>query len=367
MKRVFTDDELRYIRQNICADCSADDIRLFVDQCQRTGLDPFSKQIIPVVRYDKKKAKNVMSIQISLDGLRLVAEGTGKYAGQEGPFWCGPDGVWKDVWLEDSPPAAAKVGVIRKGWPKPINAVVLWRDFAQYDGNGNLTSFWDRMGAHMLAKVAETHALRRAGLHVNVGESESDAEIEVEAGDTEKLSPPSVPVPPPSAPVVQPVKFGPDIVTPALPVTTSPVAPQKPVNKGNSIAYINLINQLSGARTIEELTTIGKDVKTANNQKLVSPSEFESLVLTGKARRKAIEQSIEDERDDDIEREAIQNEGKSDQKAAFDQLSQEHQVQWNMITTKLRLPSWTTPNDLTPAEWESAIKYIETLPKINKP
>ena len=362
MTRVFTDDELRYIRQNICADCSEDDIRLFVAQCQRTGLDPFSKQIMPIVRYDKKKAKNVMTIQISLDGLRLVAEGTGKYAGQEGPYWCGEDGIWKDVWLEQSPPAAAKVGVIRKGWPKPINAVVLWRDFAQYDGNGNLTSFWSRMGAHMLAKVAETHALRRAGLHVNVGDSESESEIVVEAGDTVKL-------PPPSAPVVQQVKIepAPVPVIAELPVATSSVAPQKPVNKGNSIAYINLINQLSGARTIEELATIGKDVKAANNQKLVSPSEFESLILTGKARRKAIEQSIEDERDDDIEREAIQNEGKSDQKAAFDKLSQEYQVQWNMITTKLRLPSWTTPNDLTPAEWESAIKYIETLPKIDKP
>ncbi len=73
---------------------SEDDHLLFVAACERSGLDPFARQIYAMHREGK------LVIEATIDGLRLSAERTKQYAGQLGPEWCGPDGVWKDIWTE---------------------------------------------------------------------------------------------------------------------------------------------------------------------------------------------------------------------------------------------------------------------------
>jgi phage recombination protein Bet len=165
----FTDDQVALIKKQIAPNANEMELKLFLYQCQRTGLDPLTRQIYCIHRGGK------MTIQTSIDGFRVIAERSGDYGGQDEPIYTYDD---KGVLLSCKVtvyrfrgdvryPAATAVAHFKEYYPNPIN-------------------LQKSMPHVMIAKIAEALALRKAypqdlsGLYTGDEMQQSDKTIEVE-------------------------------------------------------------------------------------------------------------------------------------------------------------------------------------------
>lgn len=177
------DKMIQLVKDSIAKEATDTELALFIQQCNRTQLDPFAKQIYLVPRWDSKLGREVRTTQVSIDGLRLVAQRSQEYEGQTDVLWCGSDGLWNDVWLKKEHPYAAKIGIFRAGNRDATWATALWDEYVVYTGKGDtrkMSPFWAGKPALMIGKCAEALAMRKtfpmelSGLYIpeEMGEDE---------------------------------------------------------------------------------------------------------------------------------------------------------------------------------------------------
>lgn len=140
----FDNAQINLLKTTICKGSTDDELKFFIYACQRTGLDPFARQIYSVPRGGQRV------IQTSVDGFRVIADRTGHYSpGREPTFVHDKDGNLI------SATAYVKKQTRDGTWHEIAASAMMM----EYDGKNN---FWKKMPYLMLAKCAECLALRKA-------------------------------------------------------------------------------------------------------------------------------------------------------------------------------------------------------------
>jgi phage recombination protein Bet len=177
------DEKVELIKKTVAENATPDELKLFLYQASRTGLDPLARQIYFQKRYNKRRNKYEMTVITGIDGYRLVADRTGQYAGNDDPVFDS----------EDSPrKATVTVYKIIGNVRCPFTASARWDQYYPGDEQGFM---WRKMPHLMLGKCAEALALRKAfpaelsGLYIKE---------EMDQADAEQAAPYAVPAPAPS-------------------------------------------------------------------------------------------------------------------------------------------------------------------------
>lgn len=132
-----------------------EDMLLFLYVAKRTGLDPLTKQIYAIYRFNTKVGRETMTMQASIDGMRLVAQRTKGYAGQD-------DVVFDDETKKQPGKASVTVYKLMGGQRVSFTASARWSEYCQTNKAGMPTAMWAKMPYLMLGKCAEALALRKA-------------------------------------------------------------------------------------------------------------------------------------------------------------------------------------------------------------
>lgn len=126
----------------------------FISACRRTGLDPTAKQI-----YAANMKRGGWTILVGIDGMRVVAQRTGEYDGQDPMEWQMTEGGPWSTTPGPGKPYAARISIYRKGISRPMTTTVTWAEFG--DDEAKPESNWGKRPCWQLGIRAESHGFRR--------------------------------------------------------------------------------------------------------------------------------------------------------------------------------------------------------------
>lgn len=151
----FNQKKTDLLKRHFGKELSQEELDLFGCICEKTGLDPFLKQIYPVKRKAKQQDgsyRENMVVQVGVDGLRLIAERSGRYApGRETSYV-----------YDNQKKIISATSYIKKMTPDgqwhEVSATAFMEEYQpKYGGN-----FWEKMPHLMIGKCAESLAIRKA-------------------------------------------------------------------------------------------------------------------------------------------------------------------------------------------------------------
>lgn len=163
----FDEPQVQLLKSTICKGASDDELKFFIYACQRTGLDPFAKQIYSVPRAGQRV------IQIGVDGYRIIAERTGRYSPGREPTY---------TYDKNGSLLCATAYVQKQTKDGSWHEVAASAFFTEYDAKNPM---WKKMPHLMLAKCAECLCLRKcfpsemSGTYSDEEMQQSDIEIKI--------------------------------------------------------------------------------------------------------------------------------------------------------------------------------------------
>jgi phage recombination protein Bet len=220
----LSERQLATLKNTIAKPLNAPEFNLFTEYCRNIGLDPIRKQVIPIIFSADDAAKRQMTIVVTIDGLRTIAERVQNYRPDEeepryfyseemiDPY-TNPKGIERCIvyaWKQD-----------KGGTWNRVAGAAYWDEFApiKEDAEGGYDwidtgekwpdsgkpkkkkvprgeiyraldpkTLWPKMPRIMIAKCAEAQALRKgwpdqfSGVHVD---AEFDKAVTIDADASE--------------------------------------------------------------------------------------------------------------------------------------------------------------------------------------
>lgn len=202
----LSQEHLDLVRRTVAAECTDDELELFLHTASKYKLDPLLGEVHAIKRKqwnaEKKQYVERLTIQIGIDGYRARAEGTGRYCPGSSRFDVVDSGKDRDMCCTVTVYKLVDDGKGGGEW-RPVEGTAWFSEYAVRikggDNAGKLVSMWQSRPKGMLEKCAETLAIRRA-FPREVGGLRTDEEMgnaHHEEPETVETEAPGASLPPP--------------------------------------------------------------------------------------------------------------------------------------------------------------------------